>query len=152
MSEDKTADPRVIAIIGTGLIGCSWAALMAATGRRVLIHDTRPDAGQAVPTSAPPRIAAMRTTRRRFAERGLPIVAHVGQQFGRIDPEHVADKRDMKRQIIRRIVNPFMSSTEAPKPQLRTGEIMNGLRPEQAAARVSHQAPPSSGKPPQTAA
>lgn len=48
MSEDKTADPRVIAIIGTGLIGCSWAALMAATGRRVLIHDTRPDAGQAV--------------------------------------------------------------------------------------------------------
>lgn len=36
-------DMATIAIIGTGLIGCSWAALMAATGRKVIIHDTRPD-------------------------------------------------------------------------------------------------------------
>lgn len=48
MAGDETTDPRVIAIIGTGLIGCSWAALMAATGRRVVIYDTRPEAGQAV--------------------------------------------------------------------------------------------------------
>lgn len=51
MARDETTDPsdlRVIAIIGTGLIGCSWAALMAASGRRVVIHDTRPEAGRAV--------------------------------------------------------------------------------------------------------
>ncbi|MBL4928990.1 3-hydroxyacyl-CoA dehydrogenase NAD-binding domain-containing protein [Fuscibacter oryzae] len=36
-----------IAIIGTGLIGCSWAAMMAATGRKVAIFDTRPEAGEA---------------------------------------------------------------------------------------------------------
>ncbi|VDC22354.1 3-hydroxyacyl-CoA dehydrogenase NAD-binding domain-containing protein [Pseudogemmobacter humi] len=36
-----------IAIIGTGLIGCSWAALMAGAGRRVAIYDTRPEAGAA---------------------------------------------------------------------------------------------------------
>lgn len=36
-----------IAIIGTGLIGCSWAALMAATGRKVAIYDSRPEAGAA---------------------------------------------------------------------------------------------------------
>lgn len=38
------SDIKVAAIIGTGLIGCSWAALMAASGRRVVIHDTRPGA------------------------------------------------------------------------------------------------------------
>lgn len=51
MARDETTDPsdlRVIAIIGTGLIGCSWAALMAASGRRVVIHDTRPEAGRVV--------------------------------------------------------------------------------------------------------
>lgn len=37
-------DIKVAAIIGTGLIGCSWAALMAASGRRVVIYDTRPEA------------------------------------------------------------------------------------------------------------
>lgn len=38
----------VIAIIGSGLIGCSWAALMAGSGRHVLLYDSRPGAAAAV--------------------------------------------------------------------------------------------------------
>lgn len=37
-----------VAIVGSGLIGCSWAALLAASGRQVLLFDSRPGAGEAV--------------------------------------------------------------------------------------------------------
>ncbi len=48
--DESTVSPQMpnIAVIGTGLIGCSWAALMAATGRRVVIHDSRSDTAQVV--------------------------------------------------------------------------------------------------------
>lgn len=49
-SSESTAPlrERTVAVIGTGLIGCSWAALMAATGREVRIFDTRPEAEKVV--------------------------------------------------------------------------------------------------------
>lgn len=34
-----------VAILGAGLIGCSWAALFAASGRRVHLYDSHADAG-----------------------------------------------------------------------------------------------------------
>ncbi|MEI4488745.1 3-hydroxyacyl-CoA dehydrogenase NAD-binding domain-containing protein [Frigidibacter sp. MR17.14] len=48
MTPEPNQEIRTTAIIGAGLIGCSWAALMAATGRRVVIHDARPEAGALV--------------------------------------------------------------------------------------------------------
>ncbi|MCO6057506.1 3-hydroxyacyl-CoA dehydrogenase NAD-binding domain-containing protein [Pseudomonas sp. MOB-449] len=36
-------DVKAVAVIGAGLIGCSWAALFAASGKRVHIYDSRPD-------------------------------------------------------------------------------------------------------------
>jgi carnitine 3-dehydrogenase len=49
MPKDQVSNNMpVVTIIGSGLIGCSWAALMAATGRRVLLFDTRPGAGETV--------------------------------------------------------------------------------------------------------
>ncbi|SIQ61538.1 3-hydroxybutyryl-CoA dehydrogenase [Paracoccus thiocyanatus] len=40
----ENVEMPVVAIVGSGLIGCSWAALIAATGRQVLVFDSRPDA------------------------------------------------------------------------------------------------------------
>ena len=37
-----------VAVIGAGLIGCSWAALFAASGRTVYLYDSRPDASSAI--------------------------------------------------------------------------------------------------------
>ena len=36
---------QTVAILGAGLIGCSWAALFAASGRRVHLYDSQADAG-----------------------------------------------------------------------------------------------------------
>jgi 3-hydroxybutyryl-CoA dehydrogenase len=40
---DKPVD--TVAILGAGLIGCSWAALFAASGRRIHLYDSHEDAG-----------------------------------------------------------------------------------------------------------
>ncbi|WP_437883105.1 3-hydroxyacyl-CoA dehydrogenase NAD-binding domain-containing protein [Pseudomonas sp. LRF_L74] len=37
---------KTVAVIGAGLIGCSWASLFAASGRRVHVYDSRPDAAK----------------------------------------------------------------------------------------------------------
>lgn len=37
---------KTVAILGAGLIGCSWAALFAASGRRVHLFDSHVDAGE----------------------------------------------------------------------------------------------------------
>lgn len=44
----STSTPRPVAIVGAGLIGCSWAALFAAAGREVRLYDAHGDAGQAM--------------------------------------------------------------------------------------------------------
>lgn len=41
-------DVETIAVLGAGLIGCSWAALFAASGCRVDLYDSRSDAKQAM--------------------------------------------------------------------------------------------------------
>ncbi|WP_152047504.1 3-hydroxyacyl-CoA dehydrogenase NAD-binding domain-containing protein [Aureimonas psammosilenae] len=48
MSDRKTSHATSqgpIAILGAGLIGCSWAALFAASGRRIHLYDSHADAG-----------------------------------------------------------------------------------------------------------
>jgi carnitine 3-dehydrogenase len=44
----RAGDVATVAVIGAGLIGCSWAALFAASGRTVYVYDSRPEAGAAV--------------------------------------------------------------------------------------------------------
>ncbi|MCW2239414.1 3-hydroxyacyl-CoA dehydrogenase NAD-binding domain-containing protein [Azospirillum canadense] len=41
-------DVKTVAVIGAGLIGCSWAALFAASDRTVHLYDSRADAAQAM--------------------------------------------------------------------------------------------------------
>ncbi|MFB9985785.1 3-hydroxyacyl-CoA dehydrogenase NAD-binding domain-containing protein [Mesorhizobium kowhaii] len=36
---------KTVAILGAGLIGCSWAAMFAASGRRIHLYDSHTDAG-----------------------------------------------------------------------------------------------------------
>lgn len=38
--------PKTVAVIGTGLIGCSWASLFAACSMEVRVYDARPEAGR----------------------------------------------------------------------------------------------------------
>nr|WP_246713506.1 3-hydroxyacyl-CoA dehydrogenase NAD-binding domain-containing protein [Rhizobium sp. BK619] len=45
----ENSDINTVAIIGAGLIGCSWAALFAASGRRIHLFDSHTDAGQKFP-------------------------------------------------------------------------------------------------------
>jgi 3-hydroxybutyryl-CoA dehydrogenase len=45
---EQAGQMATVAVIGAGLIGCSWAALFAASGRTVFLYDSRPDAGSAI--------------------------------------------------------------------------------------------------------
>ncbi|KJS43206.1 MAG: hypothetical protein VR71_11665 [Roseovarius sp. BRH_c41] len=42
-------EQKPVAVIGAGLIGCSWASLFAASGMEVRVHDPRPDTSQLLP-------------------------------------------------------------------------------------------------------
>lgn len=43
MPKDIAREPAAAAVVGAGLIGCSWAALFAAAGLPVSLYDSRPD-------------------------------------------------------------------------------------------------------------
>lgn len=45
---NPTDEVKTVAVIGAGLIGCSWAALFAASGRRVHLYDSWKDARPAM--------------------------------------------------------------------------------------------------------
>jgi carnitine 3-dehydrogenase len=47
-SPREFTDITSVAVVGAGLIGCSWAALFAGSGRPVRVFDTRPDAARAL--------------------------------------------------------------------------------------------------------
>src|SRR3546814_4472512 len=49
-AQGSTAEPvtEAVACVGAGLIGGAWAALFAARGYRVNIHDPAPDAARAI--------------------------------------------------------------------------------------------------------
>ena len=42
----RVGPPKTVAVIGAGLIGCSWASLFAACGMNVRVYDARPEAGR----------------------------------------------------------------------------------------------------------
>jgi 3-hydroxybutyryl-CoA dehydrogenase len=47
-SNEHSVKEATVAVIGAGLIGCSWAALFAASGRTVYLYDSRPDVGAVI--------------------------------------------------------------------------------------------------------
>jgi carnitine 3-dehydrogenase len=122
----EATDIRTIAVIGTGAIGASWAALALARGFEVIAADPAPGAGQALRDTVATRLAEFSDPDRGDPARGgrLSFTGDTREAAAAADLvlENGPERLEVKREI-------FAALDQAARPDVLLASSSSGLPP-----------------------